>query len=74
MPTVVIPGSKNPSPNAACPCGWKYPKEVRLVPAGMLNNLLSGAKATIAPFVESISVTCPGCGTASPCGAPRIQP
>lgn len=67
---ILIAGSS--TPNASCKCGWKFPKEIVLNPAGMLKGLLTSPTLSIKTFVESIQVACPSCGSLSPCGDAKI--
>ncbi len=67
---IIIAGSVTSAPK--CKCGWAPPKEITLVPAAMLKGFLANPTASIKPFVESIAVTCPSCGTSALCGEAKI--
>lgn len=67
---IVIPSAT--SLVSACKCGWKLPKEITLVPAGLLKSILTAPTATLKGHVDTIQVTCPGCGVVHACGVPSI--
>jgi hypothetical protein len=45
-----------------CSCGWKLPKEVALLPAGLVKAFLTPVTATIKGSIEGIACVCPSCG------------
>ena len=67
---IVIPGSAGAT--TSCACGWTFPKELAVVPAGMLKGILASPTIALKSFVESVMVTCPKCSKEHVCGEPKI--
>ena len=45
-----------------CSCGWKLPKEVALLPAGMVKAFLAPPSVTVKGMIEGLTCVCPSCG------------